>query len=90
MSVVYNDTGYFEAQVTSNGRNTVTNRFNGRVLGSSANLLNQAAIESGEFRFPVLSQSSEVDIEILSSSHFPCNFQSAEWEGFFVMRSRRI
>jgi hypothetical protein len=90
MSVVYNDTGYFEAQVTSNGRSTVTNRFNGRVLGSSANLLNQAAIESGEFRFPVLSQSSEVDIEILSSSHFPCNFQSAEWEGFFVMRSRRI
>ena len=30
-----------------------------------------------------------IKLELLSSSHLPCEFQSAEWEGFYHIRSRR-
>lgn len=90
MSLVYNDTGYFEAKVTPKGRNTATNKFNGRIIGSLANLLGGVAIETGQYRFPVLAKSNEVTIEISTDSHLPAVFQSAEWEGFFVMRSQRL
>lgn len=90
MSLVYNDTGYFEAKVTPKGRSTATNKFNGRIIGSLANLLGGVAIETGQYRFPVLAKSNEVTIEISTDSHLPAVFQSAEWEGFFVMRSQRL
>lgn len=90
MSLVYNDTGYFEAKVTPKGRSTATNKFNGRIIGSLANLLGGVAIETGQYRFPVLAKSNEVIIEISTDSHLPAVFQSAEWEGFFVMRSQRL
>lgn len=90
MSLVYNDTGTFTALVTPKGRETKINKFNGRIVGSLANLLGSVAIETGEYRFPVLAKSSEVEIEIQSDSHLPAVFQSAEWEGYFVMRSQRL
>lgn len=90
MSVVYNDTGYFEAIVRPKGRTESVNKFNGRIIGALANLLGSVAIETGQFRFPILAKSNEVEIEIRSDSHLPAVFQSAEWEGFFVMRSQRL
>jgi hypothetical protein len=90
MTVVYSKTGYFETKVTPSTRTTSTNKFNARLIGSANNVIGQAALETGLFRFPVLSKAGEVEIEIQSDSYFPCVFQSAEWEGFFVMRSRRI
>lgn len=90
MAVVYNDTGFFETIVTPKARGDKTTKFTGRLVGSAANILNTVAIETGTYDFAVLSKSSEVDIKLRSSSHLPCTFQSAEWEGFFVMRSQRI
>lgn len=90
MSIVYNDTGSFEALVRPKGRSETTNKFNGRIVGALANLLGSVAIETGQYRFPVLAKSNEVEIEIRSDSHLPAIFQSAEWEGYFVMRSQRL
>ena len=89
MTLVYNDTGYFEVHVTPDGREKRVNKFTGRVVGSLANLLNKAAIETGKYSFPVLANASSVEIEIQSNSYLPVVFQSAEYEGFFTMRSRR-
>jgi len=89
-AVVYNKTGYFTVTVTPLKRTPYIRTFTGRVVGSGNNILSVAAIESGTYRFGVLGQSNSVDIVIESDNHLPCIFQSAEWEGFFVLRSRRM
>ena len=90
MTVLFNDTGFFEVIMTPKNRTPVTTQFTGRILGSSSNILNQVAIETGDFKFNVLGKASDVTIELKSSNYLPCFFQSAEWEGWFVMRSRRL
>lgn len=89
-AVVYNSTGYFQVKVTPLKRNTYTRSFTGRIVGASTNILNQAGIDSGTYRFGVLGHAGAIDIVLESNNHFPCIFQSAEWEGFFVLRSRRM
>ena len=89
-AVVYNDTGFFNVKVTPLKRSTYTRSFTGRVVGASSNILNQAAIDSGTYRFGVVGKSDSIDVVLESSSHFPCVFQSAEYEGFFNLRSRRM
>lgn len=89
-NVVYNDTGFFSTKVTPTARDTKTSTFTGRLVGSAANILGQVALETGTFRFGVNSNSQEVQVELQSDSFLPCSFQSAEWEGYFVMRSRRL
>lgn len=89
-AVVYNKTGFFEVDVTPLKRPTYTRQFTGRIVGGSTNILNQAAIDSGTYRFGVLGKSTATTVTLKSSSHLPCTFQSAEWEGFYVLRSRRM
>jgi hypothetical protein len=89
-AVVFNKTGFFKVVLRPLKRTPYTRTFTGRVVGSSANLLNVAAIESGTYRFGVIGHASETSVTIESDSHLPCIFQSAEWEGFFHLRSRRM
>ena len=89
-AVVYNDTAFFNVTVTPLKRTPYVRTFTGRVVGSGANILNRAAIESGTYRFGVLGKSSSVSIVLESDNPLPCIFQSAEWEGFYVLRSRRL
>lgn len=89
-AVVYDDTGFFEVSIAPYKRTTYTRNFTGRVVGSAANILNQAAIESGTYRFGVVGKAGDTTVTLQSSSHLPCKFQSAEWEGFYVLRSRRM
>ena len=88
-SVVYNDTGFFTVKTTPNRRSTYTRDFTGRIVGGAANLLSKAAIDSGTYEFGVLGN-SDTEIVLETDSHLPCTFQSAEWEGFYVIRSRRL
>jgi hypothetical protein len=89
-NIVYNDSGFFRAKVTPLRRSTNTTTFTGRNLGSINNLIGTVSIDSGTFTFPILSNSSNVDIELENDSFLPSTFQSAEWEGFYHERSRRI
>ena len=89
-AVVFDNTGFFEVDVAPLKRDVYTRSFTGRVVGSAANLLNQAAIESGTYVFGVLGDAEQISVTLKSSSHLPCTFQSAEWEGFYVLRSRRM
>ena len=89
-AVVYNNTGFFKVTVAPERRTAYVRTFTGRVVGSAANILNVAAIESGTYRFGVLGKSSETTVTLESDSHLPCIFQSAEWEAFFHLRSRRM
>ena len=89
-AVVYDKTGFFQVDVAPLKRAIYTRNFTGRVVGSAANLLNQAAIESGTYVFGVLGDAEQISVTLKSDSHLPCTFQSAEWEGFYVLRSRRM
>jgi hypothetical protein len=89
-TVVYNNTGFFKVVVEPLKRTPYTRSFTGRIIGGSANVLNKAAIDSGTYRFGVIGHSGETKIRLESDSHLPCQFQSAEWEGFYVLRSRRM
>jgi hypothetical protein len=96
MNVVYNDTGYFEAAVIPKGATNQANRnsyntiFSGRTVGSLTNILNQPAISDGTFRINAMADSKGLIIKLKSDSHLPCTFQSAEWEGFYRLRSQRV
>jgi hypothetical protein len=89
-AVVYNKTGFFKVVVAPLKRTAYTRTFTGRLVGASTNILSAAAIDSGTYRFGVLGHAGAVDITLESDNHLPCIFQSAEWEGFFVLRSRRM
>nr|BAR36672.1 tail tubular protein B [uncultured Mediterranean phage uvMED] len=90
MSFNYSETGFFEVVVTplpSSGRVARTNTFSGVIVGST--VLNKQTLQSGTFRVPVLSKSDNVIIEIQNNKHLPSRLQSAEYEGFLVVRSPR-
>jgi hypothetical protein len=90
LSLLYSNSGYFETVVQADNRNASTSTFTGQLVGSSIFNIGQVAIETGVFKFPVLSKSDQVTMKIRSNSHLPCTFQSAEWEGYFVVRSRKL
>ena len=89
-AVVYNKTGFFSVDIEPLQRDTYTRTFTGRIVGSEANILNKAAINSGTYSFGVVGNAEDTKITLKSDNHLPCNFQSAEWEGFFTLRSRRM
>ena len=91
MSFNYSDTGHFDVTVDSVGRSPITSHFTGRVLDNQHNLLDQSAvIDDGAFQVGVQAQATETAITITNDSHLPSTFQSAEWEGYIVLRNQRL
>jgi hypothetical protein len=88
-SVSFANTGYFEAHVTPDGRDTRTYVYSGRSLGLVAMLIGKEVIERGEYKIPVMARNSEVDVEIHNHTHLPCRFIAAEWQGHIAMQARR-
>jgi hypothetical protein len=98
-TLTYSDTGTFTVSVTQDHRDPNSyvqfrdirdTAFTGRVLGAGSNLLGAVALASGEFRFPVWAENTKVTITVSSDSFLPMHLLSAEWEGFYHSRSRRI
>ena len=94
MNINFAHTGNFTAKVTHTNRlteDTDEKKFTGRRVSESNNKTGQTSIiESGSFKIPLLGNSKNIRLELLSSSHLPCEFQSAEWEGFYHIRSKRL
>ena len=91
VSFNFNDTGYFEVDVSSTGRNTNKTTFTGRTLGQIDNLLGYSAVvKDGTQEVGVQSQANQTNITITNDTHLPCIFQSAEWEGFVTLRNQRL
>lgn len=89
MTLTYNDTGYFRAEVTPFRRDTYHSVFSGRVTGSGRNIIGTPSLEDGRFRFAINGKNEEVKIEIVNDTPLPCALLSAEWEATFIIRSRR-
>lgn len=89
MTLTYNNSGYFRAEVTPFRRDTYQSVFSGRVTGSGRNIIGAPALEDGRFRFPISGKNEDVRVEIVNDTPLPCALLSAEWEATFIIRSRR-
>lgn len=90
MSVLYADTSFFRAEVTPFRRDTYVYTFSGRVVGSGRNLVGRVSTETGKYQFPLMTNNNEIVVELVNDTFLPCFFLSAEWEGFYTIRSRRL
>ena len=89
MSIDYEDSGFFQADVTPEGRSTTTYEMSGTVINSSGAVIGQPNIDSGTYRIPIQARNTDFTCTLKSNSHLPCHFISAEIEGFYHRRSRR-
>ena len=90
MSVVYQNSSYFKAEVTPKNRQKRQYTFTARTLADSTNVLDTVPIETGEFRFPIAAQNTKVEIKLTSDKPFPCAFGLAEWDAQYHPRTQRI
>lgn len=88
MQVNFSETGYFKIKVTPIGRNTYDYIFSGKTLGLPSSTIGQVELDTGNTRFPILAQNTGVTIELNSDAPLPCSFLTADWEGYYVKRSR--
>jgi hypothetical protein len=85
----YTDSGCFRVEVQPKARDTYSYPFTGTTLGSSSAVLGSPAMQSGTFKFPVLTSNEGVRIEIINDSWLPSTFQSAAWDAEFVVFGTR-
>ena len=90
MAINYTDTGYFKTLVTPSGRTTYEYIFSGKTLGLSSATIGANNLETGLFKFPIMSQNTGVNIEVSSDAPLPVSLLSADWEGMYVKRSKGV
>jgi hypothetical protein len=86
----YDDAGYFKVKVTPSGRQTYNYIFSGKVLGQISGTIGSYSISEGRFIVPIISQNIGTNITLENDSPLPSSFLSADWEGFYVKRSKAI
>lgn len=90
--IVFNhsDTGYYRAVVTPVTRQSYTYIYSGKSMGSLSAVVGEVVLSSGRLIAPVMSRNSEVSIVIESELPHPVSIISADWEAFYVKRSRPV
>lgn len=88
--VNYEDTGYLKAVVEHFNKATYEYEMTARLLGSGKNKIGLTALETGQFKFPIQSISSNCAVTIESDLPMPLALIGAGWEGLYYIRSRRI
>lgn len=90
VSFNFADTGLFDVKVTPAGRETYSYTFSGKILGTSSSTIGRFSISTGKFQVPIVSRNVGTSIVLENDSPLPCSFLSADWEGFYVKRSKAI
>ena len=88
--IKYEDSGFFQVEVTPENRDTSLHKFTGRLLGAASASIGQINLDTGTFKVPIMSKSDRVNIDVKNNTFLPTLLASAEYEGVFHMRSRRI
>jgi len=90
MSVIYQNSSFFKALVEPENRTAKEYTFNGRIFADADNVLDTMPFDTGEFRFPIASQNTGVEIKLESDKPFACAFGSAEWDAMYYPKTRRV
>ena len=88
--IKYEDSGFFQVEVTPENRDTSLHKFTGRLLGAASAAIGQINLDTGTFKVPIMSKSDRVSIDVKNNTFLPTLLASAEYEGVFHMRSRRM
>lgn len=88
-TMIFDKTSAFEIKITPRGRDTNIYPYNAITPGD-ASLLGSPGIKTNRFRVPVMTENLNAVIQLASSSPLPCRFQSAEWEGWYHTRAKRL
>ena len=88
--IKFEDTGFFQVEVTPENRDTSLHKFTGRLLGAASASIGQINLDTGTFKVPIMSKSDRVNIDVKNNTFLPTLLASAEYEGVFHMRSRRM
>ena len=86
----FENSGYFQVEVTPNNRSKSTTIMNGYVIGAATAKVGLPAIATGTIRVPVQAENTEFILDIKSASHLPMYIAGAEVEGYYHNRARRI
>jgi len=86
----FENSGYFQVEVSPENRDTNTTFMNGYIIGTAGSTIGTPAISSGTLRVPVQCRNTDFTLNIKSSSHLPMFIASAEVEGYYHRRSRRM
>ena len=89
-TMIFDQSSAFQINVTPRNRDTYTYPYNGIEVGDQSVLIGEPGIRTDRFRVPVLTQNIDAQITVTSDSPLPCRLQSAEWEGWYHARARRL
>lgn len=89
-TLIFDETSHFKLRITPRSRTTYTYPYNGIEPGDQSILLGSPGLRTDKFRVPVMAENVDARVEIISDSPLPCRIQSAEWEGWYHSRSRRL
>lgn len=88
--VNYENCGYIKAIVECFDKETYEYVMTARLLGSGRNKIGLTALETGQFKFPVQSLSSNCSISIETELPMPVALIGAGWEGVYYKRATRV
>lgn len=88
--VNYENCGYIKAIVECFDKETYEYVMTARLLGSGRNKIELTALETGQFKFPVQSLSSNCSISIETELPMPVALIGAGWEGVYYKRATRV
>ena len=89
ISFDYEDSSFFQVEVTPENRDKNTAFLNGYIVGFTGKIdIPQAS--TGTIRVPIQCRNTDYTLEIVSSSHLPMHITGAELEGFYHRRSKRV
>lgn len=88
--VNYANCGYIKAIVECFDKETYEYVMTARLLGSGRNKIGLTALETGQFKFPVQSLSSNCSISIETELPIPVALIGAGWEGVYYKRATRV
>lgn len=95
MNLRFDDTAYFDVQITPEGRATWTKGmpsdfYTAKILQSQEGQTDLAPVRSGNFRFSCKGKSDAINIRILNNTIYPCGFSQAEWDAQYNPKTRAI
>lgn len=88
--VNYANCGHIKAIVECFDKETYEYVMTARLLGSGRNKIGLTALETGQFKFPVQSLSSNCSISIETELPMPVALIGAGWEGVYYKRATRV
>jgi len=88
LALHFQNTGVFKVSITPLNRDALVHDYSAIQAGITE--LDKPALATGDADFLVMANAEGTAIEIINDDYMPSNFQQAEFEGFFVTRSRNV